>query len=91
MENNTDIKILENMGFNKVFIRKVYAFLSPPTIMDAIQYMTMNNGKYAHNYIEKDEKKAKYCYICGYPQSFHINSNIAKDDDIHKLILIQAI
>lgn len=85
MENNTNIKILENMGFNKVFIRKVYAFLSPPTLMDAIQYMTINNGKYGHNYLETDEKKNKYCYICGYPQSFHINSNIAKDDDIHKI------
>ena len=74
MKNNTDFEILQNMGFKKNFIKKVYAFLHPESIQEAIQYMTTENGKYGHNFIENEENKSK-CYICGLSSLYHINTN----------------
>ena len=83
MQNKEDFEILQNMGFKRNFITKVYAFLHPESIMEAIQYMTTENGKYGHNFIESEENKSK-CYICGFPLSNHINADI-NNDEINEL------
>ena len=83
MQNKEDFEILQNMGFKQNFITKVYAFLHPESIMEAIQYMTTENGKYGHNFIESEENKSK-CYICGFPLSNHINADI-NNNEINEL------
>lgn len=84
MEKNTELSILENMGFKKNLIKKVYAFLHPKTIEEAIQYMTEENGKYGHSFIQNEENKSK-CYICGLPILYHINTdtNNTENDEIN--------
>lgn len=56
IQNNTetkydeDVAVLTEMGFNSSLISKVYIFLRPTSINQAIQFMTQENGKYQHNF-----------------------------------------
>ena len=73
MEKLSEIESLEKLGFEKTLIKKVYAFLRPNSIEEAIQFMTMDDGKYHHNYYENEKLKDNNCYICGEPFFCHIN------------------
>ena len=69
-----DIANLIIMGFDKKFIQKVYAFLHPESIEQAIIYMTEENGFYLHNYYENTKHKhLNTCYICGEPRNKHMD------------------
>ena len=48
-----DFEILEEMGYNSTMIKKVYAFLKPNSIEQAINYMTEENGIYHHNFFKE--------------------------------------
>ena len=78
-----EYKILEDMGFNKLMIKKVYAYINPKSIEEAIQFMTTNNNNiYQHEFFP-DEDNNK-CFYCGEEQKFHINyiKNIKKENII---------
>ena len=62
---NNDFQILEEIGYEKNMIKKVYAFLKPQTIEQAINYMTEENGIYFHNFFKNYKHNKKTCYICG--------------------------
>ena len=47
-----DINLLEDMGFSYTLIRKVFSFLRPQSIEQAINYMTKENGVYQHEFRE---------------------------------------
>ena len=73
MENISDQKILENLGFEPSLIKKIYAFLRPNSIQQAIGFMSMEDGIYQHNFYENIKNKDNNCYICGEPPFCHIN------------------
>ena len=64
-EYNNDFQILEEMGYDSNMIKKVYAFLKPINLEQAINYMTEDNGIYFHNFFKDYKHKKKTCYICG--------------------------
>ena len=69
-----DIANLIMMGFDKKFIQKVYAFLHPESLEQAIIYMTEENGFYLHNYYQNTKhKNLNTCYICGEPRNKHMD------------------
>ena len=76
-----DFEILEEMGYNSTMIKKVYAFLKPNSIEQAINYMTEENGIYHHNFFKDYKHKKKTCYICGKSKENHINSIIEENED----------
>ena len=53
------------MGYDSNMIKKVYAFLKPINLEQAINYMTEDNGIYFHNFFKDYKHKKKTCYICG--------------------------
>ena len=73
-----DIHILEDMGFNPIFIRKIYAFLRPQNIENAVTFMTKENGKYLHDFRMGKSDKKDFCFFCGEEKKFHQNE---EDDD----------
>ena len=78
-----EYKILEDMGFNKLMIKKVYAYINPKSIEDAIQFMTTNNNNiYQHEFFPYTDNNK--CFYCGEEQKFHINyiKNIKKENII---------
>ena len=73
-----DIHILEDMGFNPIFIKKIYAFLRPQNIENAVTFMTKENGKYLHDFRMGKGDKKYLCFFCGEDKKFHQNE---EDDD----------
>ena len=69
------------MGYNSTMIKKVYAFLKPNSIEQAINYMTEENGIYHHNFFKDYKHKKKTCYICGKSKENHINLITQENDD----------
>ena len=47
---NNDFEILEDMGYDSIMIKKVYAFLKPNSLEQAIDFMTQENEIYHHNF-----------------------------------------
>ncbi len=77
----TEYELLEEMGFNQLMIKKVYAFINPKSIGDAIQFMSQNNNIYQHDFFpDKDNK----CFYCKEEPKYHINyiENIKKENII---------
>ena len=69
-----DIANLILMGFDKKFIKKIYAFLHPDSLEQAIIYMTEENGFYLHNFYQNTKhKNLNTCYICGEPRNKHMD------------------
>ncbi len=69
-----DIETLEEMGFPTKTIKKVYAFLNPINISQAISYLTEENGIYNHQFYEYHNKNKDKCFICGEDRTHHNNS-----------------
>ena len=70
-----DVAVLTDMGFNSSMISKVYIFLRPTSIDQAIQFMTMENGKYQHNFYRQTSSTnslSNRCFICSEePKNHH--------------------
>ena len=62
-KNMNDIEALDEMGFPRKTIKKVYAFLNPINITQAITYLTTENGIYNHKFFEYHNKKSDKCLI----------------------------
>ena len=73
-----DIMLLEDMGYEKKMINKIYILLQPANMEQAIEYMTEIDGIYQHDFFEssnKNDKDKKVCFICKRPKRYHINYN----------------
>ena len=71
----SDIQLLNEMGFDKIMINKVYILLKPDNINRAIDYMTQINGIYQHNFFRNNvkNKDQNICFICKNPKSKHLD------------------
>ena len=70
-----DVETLIEMGFDTKFIKKVYVFLKPNSVEQAINYMTQDNGLYQHKFLPYYTKKSDKCLICGEIEEEHIESS----------------
>ena len=79
IENNesfqNDFPLLIGMGFEEKMIKKVYIFLKPRTIEQAIQFMTEDNGLYQHNFYQSSHSNSQKCFICGAYERQHIGDS----------------
>ena len=76
---------LEEMGFNKLMIKKVYAYINPKSTEYAIQFMSKNiNNIYQHEFFPNNDNK---CFYCGEEQKYHINYINDKKEKNNKLKL----
>ena len=62
---------LEEFGFNKILIKKLYIYLNPNSLENAITLLSKKNNLYQHDFYEnKDNNK---CLICNEEGKNHIN------------------
>ena len=85
-----DIELLNNMGFDKKMINKVYILLAPENIERAIDYMTEIDGIYQHDFIASSNPKENLlCFIiCKKPKQNHLDyipENLLIDDQINNI------
>ena len=96
IQNNTetkydeDVAILTEIGFNSSLISKVYIFLRPTSINQAIQFMTQENGKYQHNfyrYASSTSSSSNRCFICGEePKNHHDHTENRSSSLLERII-----
>ena len=71
-----DLEYLQEMGFDKKMINKVYILLHPRDMEQAINYMTLDNGIYQHKFFENFNSNIKdkdLCFICKKTKEFHFD------------------
>lgn len=68
-----DIATLYDMGFNLSMINKVYLFLKPRNVEEAIQLLSEENGIYQHHFYQRTSSQDSHlCFICKKERRFHI-------------------
>ncbi|MCQ2821077.1 MAG: E3 ubiquitin protein ligase [archaeon] len=77
-----EISLLFEMGFALPMITKVYIFLHPVNLEEAIRFMTQENGIYQHNFFQRHNSISNQCYICGERREIHMDF----DEDRHSPI-----
>ena len=80
-----DENTLKEIGFDEAMIKKVYIFLKPRNIDEAIELMTSIDGIYQHDFYEnRVNSNNKLCFICKKERQFHIGENrmtIGEEED----------
>ena len=81
-----EIESLEEMGFPKKMIKKVYAFLNPINISETVKFLSKVNGIYQHEFHYYYNKKSDKCLICNEDKEHHYkikenNNNKYKKED----------
>ena len=102
-ENNLDYKEkisiipiitkLEEIGYNKIYSKRLVAYYHPQNIDEAIAYLLKEDGIIQHFYIEDRELIGdKLCFLCGEKKEIHlgfipenINNDNIIDNDIHNI------
>ena len=59
------------MGFNEGLVKKVYLFLTPHNIDEAIELMSEINGIYQHDFYENPSPINHECFICKSEKQYH--------------------
>ena len=72
IETKRDIIHLIKSGYNKRIVIKLYLFLNPSNLNEAVQYLSKENGINQHIFYESLHKE-DICEICGEKQNLHIN------------------
>ena len=71
IETKKDIIFLIKSGYDKKMIIKLYIFLNPSNVNEAIHYLSKDNGIYQHIFYSSKNKDS--CEICREPRNMHIN------------------
>ena len=60
------------MGYDEKMAKKVYTLLNPVDINEALDFLTIENDVYQHDFMER-HGKIDVCFICGLSAQYHIN------------------
>ena len=80
----SDILLLQDMGYDKKMINKIYILLKPENMERAIDLMTQIDGIYQHEFFENynKEKDKGLCFICKKSKKYHLNYIAENDNNI---------
>ena len=73
IETKKDIIFLIKSGYDKKMIIKLYIFLKPSNVNEAIHYLSKENGIYQHIFYSSTKNK-DLCEICREKKEIHLNS-----------------
>ena len=82
---NQEIEFLNDMGFDRLMVNKIYLLLKPKNIDKAIDFMIEKNGFYQHNFMPNTFPEY-LCYFCQKPRQYHLG--YVPNDLILILILV---
>ena len=71
-KNQDDLNSIIDMGYDPKMAKKVYILLNPADINEAINFLTVENDIYQHDFVER-HGKIDVCFICGESAQNHIN------------------
>ena len=70
-DHSEDEQSLKEMGFEEGMVKKVYLFLKPNNINEAIDLMSEINGIYQHDFYENPSPINHECFICKSEKQYH--------------------
>ena len=79
--NSIFIQLIE-LGYDKIYSRRVFYYLHPEDIEEALNYMDIENGIIQHRFIKDRNNLNSICYICGEEEKKHLkelNNEIIKN------------
>ena len=88
-EDNPIVIQLKEFGFNEVYSRRVFYYLHPEDLEEALNYMAIENGIIQHIFVPDRNNSNNLCYICGNAQEKHLNNLNINDNNIINQINIK--
>jgi len=95
LENITIVEQLIEIGYNKIYSKRLVAFYHPRTIDEALNYFLNEGGIIQHFYIEDRESSENNCFLCGEKKEMHLgympennNNNLIEKNDINSKSII---
>jgi hypothetical protein len=82
VETNSIVVQLIELGYDKIYSRRVFYYLHPEDIEEALNYMDIENGIIQHRFIKDRNNSNNICYICGEEEKKHLkelNNEIIKN------------
>ena len=73
--NNHIVTTLIEFGYDPTYSKRVFIYLHPTNIEEAIEYLSTENGMIQHNFVQDRNFEIDLCYICGQEKNIHINNN----------------
>ena len=71
-ETNPIVIQLQEFGYDSVYSRRVFYYLHPEDLEEALNYMAMENGIIQHRFVHNRNSINNTCYICGEERDIHL-------------------
>ena len=90
-ETNPIVIQLIEFGYDRIYSRRVFHYLHPDDIEEALNYMSEENGIIQHRFVQnRRDIENKLCYICGQHEEFHLKEiNINNNEEIKIINFIE--
>ena len=87
-EINPIVMQLQEFGYSNIYSRRVFYYLHPEDLNEALNYMSIENDIIQHRFVKDRNPSNKLCYICGEYEENHLKEinnnnnleNIEKDN-----------
>ena len=86
LSSNPIVIQLCEFGYDSVYSRRVFHYLHPEDLEEALNYMAIENGIIQHRFVHNRNTSNNICYVCGKEKGFHlrelnININVNNNEN----------
>jgi len=88
LSSNPIVIQLCEFGYDSVYSRRVFHYLHPEDLEEALNYMAIENGIIQHRFVYNRNTSNHICYVCGKEKSIHLkelNINVNVNNSENKL------
>ena len=83
-ETNPMVLQLIEFGYNPIYSRRIFHYLHPQDLEEALNYMSVDNGIIQHHFLQNNRNmEDKLCYICNENRENHIGQNNINNHENH--------
>ena len=72
VEINPIVIQLQEFGYSNIYSRRVFYYLHPEDLNEALNYMSIENNIIQHRFVKDRNPLNKLCYICGENEENHL-------------------
>ena len=83
-ETNSIVIQLYEFGYDSVYSRRVFHYLHPEDLEEALNYMAIENGIIQHRFVYNRNTSNNICYVCGKEKGLHLkelNINVNSNEN----------
>jgi len=75
------IQLIE-FGYNPIYSRRVFHYLHPEDLEEALNYMSVDNGIIQHHFLQNNRNMTdQLCYICNENKENHLGQNFINNNE----------